>query len=462
MKKLLSLMLTCLLLAACASCSGNEPSNPNGSGESSNGSTEKVTLRFMDVTPNPEREETFQELISAFNQENSAVEVVYESVPWDEAHNKLITQGSANSMPDIFVMPQQWFAEFTSAGWVTPLDDYIAQWDDGEDLLPYVRNVLMDYDQKCVYGYTFGIPDGLTTYGMFVRTDWLDEAGISLESLSTWDGIFDAAAKLTDSAQGRYGFSFRGARLGADQMGMYLLAELGGRLYEEDGTCRINTPEGLAAFERYCDLYLDGYAPADSINWGYTEMIQGFTSGLSGILNQSTEVISVCEETMSEGTWTVLPFPKASDGNIYSKADSYCLAIGGSSAYPDEAWSFIEFLLRPENNLKYCETNLYIPVMQSAGSSPRFSEGPMSAFVETMNDPNFIRNPFYGYFPEQAEFMESFYDVEMQKYLLGQQSAQQTVQNISDYLTQVQQAFMKTSPETPLPYAVRADGSEIK
>lgn len=62
MKKLLSLMLTCLLLAACASCSGNEPSNPNGSGESSNESTEKVTLRFMDVTPNPNVKRHFKNL----------------------------------------------------------------------------------------------------------------------------------------------------------------------------------------------------------------------------------------------------------------------------------------------------------------------------------------------------------------------------------------------------------------
>lgn len=460
MKKiLLSAVLIVSLICLLSSCS--KSAETDSSKEAPTASS-PVELRFMDVSPNPEREATFQELIAAFNAENNDVKVTYESVPWDEAHNKLITQGSAKAMPDIFVMPQQWNAEFTSAGWVTPLDDYIANWKGASDLLPYVRNVLMDYDQKYVYGYTFGIPDGLTTYGMYVRTDWLNEAGMSIDSLSTWDGIFEAAQNMTDLEKNQYGFAFRGARLGADQMGMYMLAELGGRLYEDDGTCRINSPEGIEAFKRYCSLYLNGYAPADSINWGYTEMVQGFTSGLTGILNQSTEVIAVCEETLDDGTWTVVPFPRASDGCIYSKADSYCLAIGGSSQHPDKAWQFIEFLLRPENNMTYCETNMYIPVIQSAGNSTRFSEGPMAAFVKTMNDENFIRNPFYGYFPEQAEFMESIYDVEMQKYLLGQQSAEDSIANISNYLTEMQTKFMESSPNTPLPYAVRADGSEVK
>ena len=138
---------------------------------------EVVELRFMDVTPNPEREAEFQRLIEEFNSEHENIRVVYESTPWDQAHNKLVTQGSAGNLPDIFIMHQQWNAEFTSADWVKPLDDYLAEWEYTDQFLPYVKNVLMDYDQKDVYGYTFGIPDGLTTHGMFVRTDWMEAAG---------------------------------------------------------------------------------------------------------------------------------------------------------------------------------------------------------------------------------------------------------------------------------------------
>ena len=78
-----------------------------------------------------------------------------------------------------------------------------------------------------------------------------------------------------------------------------------------------------------------------------------------------------------------------------------------------------------------------------------------------MNDEMFIREPFYGYFPELAEFMESVYDVEMQKYLLGQQTAEQSVENISNYLTEAQQRYMAENPDSPMPCAVRVDGTEV-
>lgn len=421
---------------------------------------EVVELRFMDVTPNPEREAEYQRLIEVFNSEHDNIKVVYESTPWDQAHNKLVTQGSAGSLPDIFIMHQQWNAEFTSAEWVKPLDDYLADWEYTDQFLPYVKNVLMDYDQKDVYGYTFGIPDGLTTHGMYVRSDWMEAAGLTAEDLSTWDGIFAASEAMTDKENNQYGFTYRGARLGAEQMGMYIIAELGGKIYDEEGNCLFNTEEGIAAFERYCSLYLDGYAPKDSINWGYTEMVQGFTSGLSGIMNQTTEVVATCNTSMEDGTWTVLPFPATDDGKIYSKADSYYMAMANSTEHPDEAWEFISFMLEPENNRDVCAVNLFVPVMKGAEDDERFAS--LSAFVETMNSENFIREPFYGYFPELAEFQETFYDNEVQKYLLGQQTAEESVNNIANYLTEAQQKYMAENPDVSIPTSVMFDGTEVQ
>lgn len=474
-KRILGMALAAVMVSqvfTLTGCSGgnNSTNDTANSGEvkTEDGKTESaesgetVELRFHDIIPNPAREAKFKELVERFNQENPNIKVIYESTPWDQAHNKLVTQGSADVLPDVTIMHASWAGEFNSAGWVIPLDEYIDGWEYKDEFIPYVKNVLMEYDQKSVYGYTFGIPDGLTTHGMFVRKDWIEEAGMTLEDLETWDGVFEAAEKMTNSEKNQYGFAFRGARGGADQLGMYLLGALNGKLYEEDGTCRINTPEGLAAFERYCSIYLNGYAPKDSINWGYAEMVQGFTSGLSGILNQTTEVVQTCSDTMQEGEWTVVPFPRSADGNIYSKADSFFYTITKSSKHPEEAWKFVSFMMSPENNREYCETNLYIPVMKGAEDDPRFTEGGMEGFVKALNDEKFVRNPFYGYFPELTEFAETIYDSEVQKYLLGQQTAQEAVDNISNFLTDAQKRFMESSPDTPLPRAVKTDGTEIK
>lgn len=430
--------------------------------EESEYSGEVVELRFHDIIPSTEREEKFKEMIDRFNEQTPNIHVTYESTPWDQSHNKMITQGAADTLPDISIMHVSWMTEFANAGWAIPLDDYVDSWEYGDSFIPYAKNVLIEYDQKNVLGYTIGIPDGLTTHGMYVRTDWLEEVGLTVEDLETWEGIFEASELMTDVSKDQYGFAFRGSRGGADQLGMYLLGALEGKLYEEDGTCRINTPEGLEAFETYANIYLGGQAPQDSINWGYAEMVQGFTSGLSGILNQTTEVTAICEESMEDGTWTVIPFPRSADGNIYSKADSFLYIITSSCEYPDEAWEFLSFMMEPENNMEYCETNLYIPVMQGAETNPIFTEGAMEGFVESMNDDNFVRNPYYGYFAEVTEFSETVYDSELQKYLLGQQTAQETVDNIANFLTEAQQAYMAEDENAVIPRAVKADGTELK
>lgn len=456
-KSIISAVLVLMLLFGTVGCAKQTE------GDSGKGETKKeVELRFMDINPNPEREKAFQDIIGKFNDEHEGIKVVYESVPWDQSHNKLVTLGSAGNLPDVFLMHQQWQPEFTSAEWVKPLDDYIETWEYKDDILPYVKNVLMDYDQKDTYGYTFGMPDGMTLHGLFVRTDWMKDAGLTREDLSTWDGVFDAAEKMTIPEKNQYGFAYRGARMGSEQMGMYLLGALGGKLYEDDGTCRINTPEGIEAFKRYCSLYLDGYSPKDSINWGYSEMVQGFTSGLSGIMNQTTEVSATCKDTMDDSVWTVLPFPRMPDGNIYCKADGYYMTMSNTTEHPDEAWEFISYMLTPENNRDICEANYTIPVMQGAEDDPRFAEGPLSGFLEGLQDEHFVREPYYGYFPELAEFQETIYDNEVQRYLLGQQTAEESVKNISDFLTNAQQKYMKENPDTPIPTSVNIKGESLQ
>ena len=42
--------------------------------------------------------------------------------------------------------------------------------------------------------------------------------------------------------------------------------------------------ECLEAFKKWTGLYLNGYAPEDSINWGFTEMVDNFIGGLTGTL----------------------------------------------------------------------------------------------------------------------------------------------------------------------------------
>ncbi len=52
--------------------------------------------------------------------------MIYESVPWDDAANKLTVLGTSGQLPDVLTTWAGWLGQFTAANWVIPLDNYVA------------------------------------------------------------------------------------------------------------------------------------------------------------------------------------------------------------------------------------------------------------------------------------------------------------------------------------------------
>jgi len=378
-------------------------------------------------------------------------------VPWDQAFAKLTTQGQSKTLPDVVNVYPAWLTSFVPAGYLEPISTQYDKWDNKDNLTAFIKNVTIEQQQREPFKDVYFIPDAFMGGAMFIRTDWMKEA--NLEIPKTWDELFDVAEKLTDPAKNRYGYSYRGARGGFDQIFAYIFSVTNGESYEADGTSVLLRPEALAAFKKYTDMYKKALAPKDSINWGYQEMVQGFTSGVTGILFQTTEVVATAQSSMKEGTWTVIPSPTNADGITYGGAGaSWGYSVSKNSKNKEAAWKFIEFLSKPESNNKYSKVMTMIPIMQDSLKDPEFGQGPMKGFIDGLNDPKLIPPADYGKFPELGEFKESFMDAEVQKYLLGAQSAEDTMKHLGDFLTKAQQKFMKENPDIPVPHAANYKG----
>lgn len=455
-RKLIILCMFAILLFLTACGSNNSGGSGNGEGSASDGSEtrEPVTISFIDISPSPERTEFFNEMIAKFEEEYGYIEVEMQTVPWDQAFSKLSALGAGGTMPDVINMYPAWLTTFVPAGYLEPLTGYYDQWEYKDNLSDFVMNVSIEAEQRKLFNEVYIIPDAVMSGGLFVRTDWFEEANLELPT--TWDEVFEAAEKLTDPEKQRYGWAYRGARAGFDQIFNYIATVTGGETYEEDGTSTLLRPEAIEAFVKFTDLYKKGYAPKDSINWGYLEMVQGFTSGVTGMLNQTTEVVATASKSLEDGTWTVIPFPKAPDGKRYVNANaSYGYSISAKSQHKEEAWLFISFLSRPEHNIEYSKRFTMIPIMKDALNDPELANGPMKGFLDTLNDPDTSIAASFGYFPELGEFRESYMDSEVQKYLLDQQTAEETMTNLGNFLTEAQQRFMKENPDVPIPRPIK-------
>ncbi|MDT4762581.1 sugar ABC transporter substrate-binding protein [Sphaerochaeta sp. PS] len=412
------------------------------------GSQEKSTkpLRFIDVSPSPTRQEYFTTTFAKFKQE-TGLDVVYESVPWDDAANKLTVLGASNQLPDVMTTWAGWLGQFTEAGWVEPLNSYI-----GNSADEYAKTVtqLVWKAEKELYGNIYTIPDGMMVKGVFVRKDWAKEVGLNLDPTKGWTyaEYFDAVYKLTDPSKNRYGTSFRGSRGAFDPLFVYLESFNGGSAYAADGSTLMADQEAIDAYKKWNGLYLDGTAPKDAINWGFVEMVGNFTGGLTGTLINDSEVAATCLENMKPEQWMVMPMPKSDkDGKIYNTVNSpYAYSIASSSKNKANAWKLIEFLTRPDNNIEYCKLTGLIPIKTAVGNDPFYGpNGPYAAFVQQLNDPAMVVPVAFGPF-NFTDMHQGMMHEEMQKYLLGKQSAKVSLANVVYELEKRMKAYLAENP----------------
>ena len=85
-----------------------------------------MTLRFIDVSPSPQRQKYYEDVFAKFKEEKG-ITVKYESVPWDDAADKLTVLGTSGQLPDVITTHPLWLGQFTEADWVIPIDDYVKE-----------------------------------------------------------------------------------------------------------------------------------------------------------------------------------------------------------------------------------------------------------------------------------------------------------------------------------------------
>lgn len=443
-KKICCMMFTVsLALSSLYGCSGPPKSSDikaaSKDAAESGGSGETVEIQFLDVMPSDKRTELFQSFIAEFEEKNPDIKVKYTSVPFDEAYNKVVAMGASGSLPDIVTCDTGIMTSLAAAGF---LEDISSNF---EGLSGKVDMTAATLAAKPTYSYRdkiYAIPDGFLTQGIFVRTDWLEEAGYNVEELRdwTWDEYFEVIKTLTNVQEGRYGIAFRGGANGGLRFYEYLGSMLAvtNAFPEGNNKSIYSDPRALACFETFYNLYRDGYAPKDSINWGFTEMVEGFVSSQCATLNQTPEVTQTCKESMQEGIWTVLPQPVNPDADKNSVVWGYsgAYSIAANSKHKDAAWRFIDWISTPEINLRFCREFGQVPLYKSALQDPFFQEGEMKGYVDALADPDIQYLQQASNLSQWGFFLSDYCKNETQKYMSGQQDSKTTMDHLAAWMTE--------------------------
>jgi multiple sugar transport system substrate-binding protein len=325
------------------------------------GARDVTTLRFWAMG----REgEVVTALLPEFERAHPNVRVVVQQLPWTAAHEKLLTAFAGDATPDIAQLGNTWIAEFVALRALAPLDASIAKSGlDAGDFFPGI------WQTNVVDGHVYGLPWYVDTRLLFYRRDILQAAGIGSPPRSWQEWTRALAAIKARAAPDHYALLLPLNEVEpliafALSQGEPLLRD-GGRYgnFESDGFRR--------ALAFYVDMFRQGFAPPISgtqLSNVWNEFGRGtFAFYISGPWN-----IGEFERRLPaavQGTWATASLPGPS-GPGASLAGGSSLVVFRASKAKDAAWQLVEYLSRPDVELRFRELTGDLPPRRSAWRDP--------------------------------------------------------------------------------------------
>ncbi len=317
---------------------------------------EKITLTIsVDAVEDADR---LAILTEEFESLNPDIDVVLEPMPYEAQRDKfLMSFLQKEATYDIIEVDNPWVEEFYKAGWIVPVDDYIANtpdynWDDfAEPLRKYFT----------VDDHIIGPPYYNYILAMVVREDLFADKELQDKFKSQYNKELAIPLTLDDYVEVSKFFKENADIYGAamqpqrgykivEEWTNYLFAE-GGRIMDEDENILINSDASRKALEKYIEVY-DNAAPPNSLNWGLDEALRCMQGGEGA--------------TMISFNWmlTTLNNPEGASGDLAGKFALYpvpggksvfgafCWGIAHNCPNKDAAWKYMAWMSSVETEKK--------------------------------------------------------------------------------------------------------------
>jgi multiple sugar transport system substrate-binding protein len=310
-----------------------------------------IELDLMRIgTENPETV-FWQEVIAAFEAANPGIKVNYDDT--DTSNEKLNVRFQAGDSPDVIGQGIMSVAARAEAGQYRPIDKYFEVWEGKDDIMP---SMLANGTYK---GHVYGLAYAATPYIFAYRKDMFEAAGFDPEAPpTTWAQLAEYARKLTAVENGEiavagFVFPIMGGNLVEYDTFVF---SAGGRFLDEDLNPTLNTQAGLAAFE-----FLASFLPDVNIPYSNSET-NPFTKGQAAMtLVNNVSLRAMLNDPEYAGK-VGIAFPPA-NGERATFCGCNMLFIGCDCAYPDEAFTFIEYAVSSGVALKRAR-DLDVPVVR--------------------------------------------------------------------------------------------------
>lgn len=388
----------------------------------------ETTLKLVEVITSPERTVVLQGMVDQYEADHPGVTVEIVSLPWGQAFEKLATMVAGGDVPDVVEMPDVWQALYAGSGQLVDLKDHVAGWEYGSTLTD--KTIAMGSQA----GGLYMIPYGFYLRAMFYNKKLLAEAGVENPPATMEE--FKAAAAAVSALDGKYGYCLRGGPGGTNGWIMFAAVMNGtNEFFTEDGISRINEPGSVEGIQFMIDMYQDGSAPRDSVNWGFNEIVAGFYSGTCAFLDQDPDALIAISERMPAEDFAVIPMPVGPSGKAFPTIGFAGWSIFKSTENEDEAFDLVAALSAPEANSIWAKRVGVIPIHEGADQDPFFQTEQFKGWFDTLNGEQYVPTTMPTYLEQWGYFGSTILLETSQEALLGQRTAQDVADEWAALLT---------------------------
>ncbi len=393
-------------------------------------------LKVVEVITSPERTKLLQTQLAEFQKANPGTTVELITVPWDGAFEKVLVMFKSGQIPDVIEMPERWNALYVKGKQLEPLDPWLKNSKELATLQKAVLEVARFGADK-----TYQIPYGFYMKALFYNKKMLAQAGV--QPPKTQEEFVKAVEAVSTKLPGKYGYCLRGGKGGGfEWIGHATTYGASGSYFDKAGNSLYATPGFQKGMQMVVDFYQKGYAPKESISWGYNEIVTGFYSGTCAMLEQDADALIGIAEKMDGKDFGVVPVPTGPNGKGYPNTGFAGWAMTSASASKDESWKLIQFLSANKQNLEWAKVVGVLPVHQGAEADTAFAGEHWAGWFQTLKQSDKYQQMIPPvYLPEWGAMYDKTMVETGQEMLLGKRTVADVAKQWSDTLTAAQRKF---------------------
>ncbi|MCA0450170.1 MAG: extracellular solute-binding protein [Proteobacteria bacterium] len=395
---------------------------------------------FLDTTKPGGRETALKQMVDSFEAKNPNVKIRVEPQVWTTLAEKFVLGHNTRNAPDI--------------GWVNAENlGLILNTDAAADLKPVVLDtwsaqrradlaVPAALDAVTVDGKVLAMPLMAITWTLMYRRDLLAQTGLTPDTLKTWDGVLEAAKRMTKEASGVWGL---GLGLATERFSATpaVLATIGlqNGIFTNDCKPRIATGDAERALAWQADLITKHrVTPREAVAMTSDDAIDQFAAGRYGMMivaNSRFEQIQRTAAGWNKDDLAQVGIPGWSEQKGGPAIITGWFAVAWrNSPRLRQAAAFIDHMTNADAMALWQTPGGQVPMLKSLAADPRM-DAPANAPLRLVAN-EFSANGFM--MPGRCNWSRTLSDFNLatQQVVLGQRTAPEALR-IAERATQERQ-----------------------